>query len=495
MVRGCSLTRYHNNIVERILPHCTKRREVYDLGLKSCRILVKEGFGDLLWHYNERKRVKTFEEVLGRETSLVGFCAAPWLEGVLHNNGSLTTCCRNGTCFGNWQKDGLKNCWHSQPFQEFRKIIKNGEFPDVQCFNCYHNGTSRPLASELDAPFREKLDIIIRYLGTNVQEIADIEPLFILKELNTDTNNVLDRYFSSIAELEKRSQLYPSEFRLALVKLNTIGSITKAFLEGNLVPPSVVPFRQPQLITKCNARCIMCSGRYTGSIINGFSLDEKYLDEAFSQKEDIINFFMNGSEFLYYENWKMIAELLVNNGIKLTISTNSILLTPSTIEFLIDNKIMQNLNISIDGASKETIESIRLGVKYDQLINNISFLFSYASKKRYEFNLAISFVLMRRNYRELPKLIEVINSIKNGNKYPSTINITCQALEAFDIEGYRDFVLEEHHSMIAEDDLLSVFKEALKVSEATHIPVIMFYTFKLEDIISSIHKMPPLMIK
>ena len=69
-VTGC-----HNNIIERTLPHCTKRRAVYDLGLKSGRILVKEGFEGLWWHYNERKRVKTFENGMGlqpkRETKSI----------------------------------------------------------------------------------------------------------------------------------------------------------------------------------------------------------------------------------------------------------------------------------------------------------------------------------------------------------------------------------------------------------------------------------------
>jgi GT2 family glycosyltransferase/SAM-dependent methyltransferase len=62
------LMKYHSGFVERALPQNTCRRELYDLGLKGCRILVNEGIRGLCWHYKERKRVKKIESGLDFQT-------------------------------------------------------------------------------------------------------------------------------------------------------------------------------------------------------------------------------------------------------------------------------------------------------------------------------------------------------------------------------------------------------------------------------------------
>jgi GT2 family glycosyltransferase/SAM-dependent methyltransferase len=59
-------TKFHQKIIERVLPKNTRRRNLYDLGLKSGRILINDGLKKLHWHYNERKRVKKIERELNR---------------------------------------------------------------------------------------------------------------------------------------------------------------------------------------------------------------------------------------------------------------------------------------------------------------------------------------------------------------------------------------------------------------------------------------------
>ena len=53
--------KFHNIFVERILPHGTKQRNMYDLALKGCRIIINEGIKSFWWHYKERGRVKKLE--------------------------------------------------------------------------------------------------------------------------------------------------------------------------------------------------------------------------------------------------------------------------------------------------------------------------------------------------------------------------------------------------------------------------------------------------
>lgn len=443
------------------------------------------------------------------DSEMEGFCAAPWIDAVLYNNGALLTCCRNSTVFGNWIEDGLEKCWHSNSYQSFRDLIKRGQFPDNQCKNCYNNGTARSLTSVLDIPFFQNKQIIFNFIKKKIPAINAIKPIFKLRKKNKASDKILNDYLSSINKLKSKSLLYPPEINNAIMKLMVIGQITKMFLERDLSPPIIVPFRQVQLIAKCNARCIHCPGRYNGDIFNGPSLDEKYLEKAFSYTEDIIGFFMNGSEFLFYPDWKKIAGYLVKNGVKLSISTNGILLTKENINYLIDNKIIQELNISLDGATKESVESIRANVNYDRLIKNIAYLFSYAYKMKYDFDLSFSFVLMKRNYLEFPDLVKLIHELKMGNKrskggiisrflhpnkYP-TVNIFCQALENLEIPGYLDFIQEEHHSLVDREMLIQSFKTVMKESKNKGIPVTAFYSYKLKDFIKKGFPFPPLVEK
>ena len=60
-MRRSVMVQKYDCLMDRVLPHDTKRRNAYDLFLKSCRILTEEGPASLLRHYNERKRVRILE--------------------------------------------------------------------------------------------------------------------------------------------------------------------------------------------------------------------------------------------------------------------------------------------------------------------------------------------------------------------------------------------------------------------------------------------------
>lgn len=477
------------------------------------------------------------------------FCAAPWVEGLLRPNGSMETCCRNPTSFGDWRENGLKQVWQSGSFQKFRANIVAGKFPDAHCRRCYDNGTARSLYQELHGPFQVNKRIVFDYLNTALSDLTHIERLFALKELTDEATDVLVRYFHALDTLENNfpnpapdqqgmlkkvrgktfyvadslvdeakkhrrfgTALVKSGFsslvghlsakpirhadaattyQNALVKLRTIGRITESYINGHLTPPVVAPFRQIGLIYRCNARCIHCPGWFSGEITGGPELARDRVDQAFSDPEGIIDFYMNGSEFLLYRDWKKIAARLVDNGTKLSISTNGILLTPPTIQYLIDEQIIKSLNVSMDGATKETVETIRRNVNFAKLLRNIDFLFSYASAKPYQFSLSFSFVLMKRNYREFPKLIGLIDEIRAGREC-LPVSVYCQALENADIEGYGDFVRREHHSLVDRNELVRTFGQVLRESQRTGIPANAFYYVPIKDFVQQGYPFPPL---
>lgn len=473
------------------------------------------------------------------------FCAAPWVEGLLRPDGTFQTCCRNATSFGNWPREGLEAVWQSVRFQEFRRHIAAGEFPDESCRLCYDNGTVRSLSHEVLAPFELNKRIVFDTIAVAVPAITDIEKLFPLMHATAETDEILKHYFQVLAAIEsafrpargeiatiagespyradslsgragtyrrtgsvsKKGKLSTfltsligplprlsagdGAFHNALSKLRAIGTIINSYLHADLTPPVVAPFRQVGLIYRCNARCIQCPGRFSDEITQGPELDSGLVDQAFSYPEGIIDFYMNGSEFLLYRQWKNIAARLADNGTRLSISTNGILLTPPTVQYLIDNKIIKSLNISFDGATKETVESIRKNVKFKTLLRNVDFLFSYATAKQYDFSLSFSFVLMKNNYKEFPKLIALVHELKARRAHPS-VSVYCQALENADIKGYGDFVRQHHHSLVERSELVSTFDEALKESQRTGIPTNAFYYTPLNDFVRQGYPFPPL---
>lgn len=182
---------------------------------------------------------------------------------------------------------------------------------------------------------------------------------------------------------------------------------------------------------------------------------------------------MHGSEFLCYCSWKSIARHLKNHGVPLGISTNGIALTPPNIMFLIDHKIIHALNISLDGATRETVERIRVNVKFDRLIQQIRFLLDYSNEKNYFFALIFSFVLMKQNYHELPGMIRLMGELLDKRKSPIAY-VSCQSLIFYPDPRYEAFTAQEHHTCIPLEALLAMFHDAQKASHETGIQTNVF---------------------
>ena len=91
--------------------------------------------------------------------------------------------------------------------------------------------------------------------------------------------------------------------------------------------------------------------------------------------------------------------------------TNAMGLTPSVGEQLVALQLDQ-LTFSIDGATKQTFESIRVGADYDRVLANIRQLHEIKARQgsRKPF-LRANYVAMRRNIEELPLAVEVLAKI------------------------------------------------------------------------------------
>jgi len=422
---------------------------------------------------------------------MIDHCAAPWVESVLYRDGWVKACCRSPVILGNWHEQALKDIWNGEPFRKFREEIARGAFPDANCRMCYSNGTARSLEDELRVVFQHYRDIVRDHLKLDCGELDVIRGLFQSKTRPAHPLNIAQDYLFEVRKLKTKASGSASLVcGQALSKLETIGQIACSYLKKDCLPEKVAPFRQVNLISACNARCIHCLGFYKGEIFESRAPEKHPIDNCFFQPEDMISFFMNGSELFLYDNWREVAGLLEKNGVKFDISTNGILLKPDNARFLIDKNIVKYLNVSVDGATQETVESIRGNVDFKQLLENIDFLIEYAFRKKADFYLSLSFVLMKRNYKELPGLIYLAGQLKKG-RTPPHVSVVCQGMENMPVEKYIDFLKKEHHSLIDRNELIEVFNKAYLASAETRVPVFAFYSYRLEDFISQGYPFPP----
>ncbi|MEW6327159.1 MAG: radical SAM protein [Thermodesulfobacteriota bacterium] len=121
---------------------------------------------------------------------------------------------------------------------------------------------------------------------------------------------------------------------------------------------------------KCNSQCIMCSSVvHMGTDVMSFELFKKVCDEA--RIMEIEKMVITGGEPLLDRG--LIEKIRYAKSIGFTyihMFTNGSLLNEVNSSDIIDSGL-DSLTISVDSAIKEEYEAIRVGLKYDNLIQNI----------------------------------------------------------------------------------------------------------------------------
>jgi MoaA/NifB/PqqE/SkfB family radical SAM enzyme len=165
------------------------------------------------------------------------------------------------------------------------------------------------------------------------------------------------------------------------------------------------------LSNACNLQCIQCDGE-SSSMIRLHREGRAPLPKVYGEQffEDLAEFlphlerivFAGGEPFLSPENfrvWDMIAETAPH--IDCQVVTNATQWTPR-IEALLE-KLRFSFVFSLDGISKETYESIRLGADLDEVLANVERFRSYA--RRIGTAASVNHCLMPQNYEEFGDLL------------------------------------------------------------------------------------------
>jgi radical SAM protein with 4Fe4S-binding SPASM domain len=157
----------------------------------------------------------------------------------------------------------------------------------------------------------------------------------------------------------------------------------------------------------CNLQCIMCTGIASSAIRSHREklppLPRAYRNGFFEELRKFLPHlkrakFLGGEPFLQRECFR-VWEMMIEDGLRIPchITTNGTQRN-ARVERVLD-KLPVDISISMDGFSKQTVESIRLGASYDAIIENFHVYRSYARSNNTF--VSLTFCLMRQNWHEL----------------------------------------------------------------------------------------------
>jgi len=76
---------------------------------------------------------------------------------------------------------------------------------------------------------------------------------------------------------------------------------------------------------------------------------------------------------------------------------------------------LKSLNISIDGATKNTYEKLRRGGQWNKIIENLKFIKDIKNKKNFKLNLHM--VVQKDNWKEMPLMLDIASQYNVDTVY------------------------------------------------------------------------------
>lgn len=171
------------------------------------------------------------------------------------------------------------------------------------------------------------------------------------------------------------------------------------------------PFKvEVEHTTVCNKKCIICEHTHWKEKSERLRLEQfKQIVEKFP-KLKWVNITGEGDNFLNPDFLKIIEYLRVKN-----ISVNFVdefdFIDSSNAKKLIDLGV-NCIWISMDGATRETYEKIKIGCNFERALNNIKTLLRLKKEFGFPFPiLCFRFIVSKLNYQEMPKMVELVHSL------------------------------------------------------------------------------------
>jgi MoaA/NifB/PqqE/SkfB family radical SAM enzyme len=206
------------------------------------------------------------------------------------------------------------------------------------------------------------------------------------------------------------------------------------------------PFKiEVEHTTICDKKCLICERSYWKEKSERLTFEQfKKIVDQFPRLK-WINITGEGTGFLNPDFLKIIEYLRSKD-----ISVNFV----DEFDFLDEEKARKLIElgvnciwISMDGATKETYEKIKVGCNFEKAINNIKTLLKLKKELASPFpTLCFRFVVNKLNYQEMPKMVELVHSfgdLGEGSKLEFVGLLTFKEIEKYYLPEVPKEILEE----------------------------------------------------
>jgi len=161
----------------------------------------------------------------------------------------------------------------------------------------------------------------------------------------------------------------------------------------------------------CNLRCPSCRKSMIfhkeGSAYNlGIRLADKINDWLYNYNHPIqVHIGSDGDPFASHVYRHFMEQTPERDNIKYSILTNGLMFKEfhQTVPHVINN--LKELGVSIDGATKETYENLRVGGRWEKITEALQCISELRKKK--DFRFILHFVVQKDNYHEMESIIEL----------------------------------------------------------------------------------------
>ena len=161
----------------------------------------------------------------------------------------------------------------------------------------------------------------------------------------------------------------------------------------------------------CNLRCPSCRKSMIfhkeGSAYNlGIRLADKINDWLYNYNHPIqVHIGSDGDPFASHVYRHFMEQTPERDNIKYSIPTNGLMFKEfhQTVPHVINN--LKELGVSIDGATKETYEKLRVGGRWEKITEALQCISELRKKK--DFRFILHFVVQKDNYHEMESIIEL----------------------------------------------------------------------------------------
>jgi MoaA/NifB/PqqE/SkfB family radical SAM enzyme len=175
---------------------------------------------------------------------------------------------------------------------------------------------------------------------------------------------------------------------------------------------------------RCNLDCTMCLRR-SGESASSMGIDffKRIISRDFAYPHFLL-LYGQGEPFLAGDLFEMIRYER-SRGNFVTTVTNGTIIDREVCREIVRSGL-NVLRVSLDGAGEETYNGIRRGADFNRVIGNIEFLSQFLRSAGSRTRLALTFMALRSNYRDMPRMVRLASRM--GIRY----------LEIKDLPPYAD---------------------------------------------------------